>query len=79
MQGELQMLERVSNDNEWFQKNYENLKKDFKNEFVAIKDKQIIAHNKNFDIIIKILGEKGENPAIILIEFVTEKGIEIIL
>ena len=79
MNQELQMLERAYIDNEWFQKNYEKLKADFKNEFVAVKDKQIIVHNKKFDAVIKILEEKGEDPAIILIEFVTEKGIEIIL
>jgi hypothetical protein len=76
---ELQMLERATEDNNWFQKNYENLKSDFKNEFVAIKNKEIIVHNKNFKIVIKSLREKGEDPAIILIEFVTEKGVEIIL
>ena len=79
MDQELQMLERASIDNEWFQKNYEKLKTDFKNEFVAIKDKKIITHSKNFNTILKTLKEKGEDSAIVLIEFVTEKGIEVIL
>lgn len=73
------MLEKAYEDNEWFQKNYEKLKADFKNEFVAIKNKEIIAHGKNFYLVVKILKEKGEDPAIILIEFITEKGVEIIL
>lgn len=46
MNQELQMLERAYIDNEWFQKNYEKLKADFKNEFAAVKDKQVIVHNK---------------------------------
>jgi hypothetical protein len=79
MNQELEMLERVSSDNEWFQRNYEELKADFKNEFVAVKDKQIISHSDNFNSILKDLKEKGEDPALILIDFVTEKGTEIIL
>lgn len=75
----LAALDRASSDNQWFQKNYLNFKGDYANEFVAIKDKEIIAHAKNLDLIIKILKDKKENPAFILIEFITPKGIEIIL
>jgi hypothetical protein len=77
MNQELEMLERVSSDNEWFQRNYEELKADFKNEFVAVKDKQIIAHSDDFNSVLKNLEERGEDPALILIDFVTKKGTEI--
>jgi len=75
----LETLERISNDNRWFQENYLSFKNKYANEFIAIKEREIIAHAKNLNMIIKILEDKKEDPAFILIEFITPKGIEIIL
>jgi len=71
---EVQELIEFRNDVEWFKTNFLKLQKDFPNTFVAVKDKAIITHNKDFKMVLATVEDKGINTASILIEFVTKTG-----
>jgi len=63
----------------WFSLHYEEIVKKHKNEFVAIEDAKIIAHNPRLDALLKELRKKRKNLNDILIEFVAEKETKFIL
>lgn len=73
-------LDEFEEDSRWFYKNINLLRKEgFTGKFVAIKNKSIIAGDKELDIVIKTLEERGEDPACIIIEFVYPKEAVILL
>lgn len=76
---ELQTLIKVSKDDDWFRGHYEELRKNYENEFVAIDDGEVIAHNSNVEALIGNLKDKGKDPALLLIKAVRKKGSIIIL
>ena len=64
-------LEEFEEDSKWFYENINFLrKKNFTGKFVAIKNRNVIASDKNIDLVISFVEKQGENPAYIMIEFV---------
>jgi hypothetical protein len=61
--------ERLIDNFTWFYSNYNRLKKDFQNQYVAIKNKKYIDHDANLEILIKRLNLKNYDESI-AIEFV---------
>lgn len=76
---EFQELLNVQKDAEYLKKSYDSLKKNYENQYVAIKDGKVIAHDKNIDIVLKYLRNKKINPSNILIEFLHPKDMVLIL
>ena len=76
---DLILLEKMEKNGSWFSSHYNEIVEKYKNEFVAIKDAKIIAHNPRLDALLEELKKKGKNLSEILIEFVTEKGAKFIL
>lgn len=76
---ELQTLLSVERDTRWVQANSKTIKEKYGDMFIAIKNEKIIESDENAEILIKKLENKGEDPALILIEFVNKKGIKLIL
>lgn len=76
---ELEIITRVQNDNEWLNSHFDEMQQKYANKFIAIKDKKIIAEGSNFLKVLETLKIKKENPALILVEFIHEKGVTIIL
>ncbi len=72
MESELELLKKSENDLEWFDENYEELKEEYDNEFVAIKEEQIISHNKDFEKLLNKLKAMKENPANITIKYISK-------
>lgn len=73
-------LEEFERDSKWFYENIDAIReKNLTGQFVAIKNKTIIATNDNIDIVVDTLEKKGENPAYIVIEFVYPKEAVILL
>ncbi len=73
-------LEEFEEDSKWFHENMGLLrKKNLTGKFVAIKNKNIIASDKNIDIVIEYVEKQGENPAYIIIEFVYPEGTVVLL
>lgn len=61
-------------DSKWFFSNMDVLRKKFLDEFVAIKEQDVLDHDKNIKILVERLNSKGENTAFLFIEFVRKKG-----
>ena len=76
---ELQVITEAQNDNQWLQNNYKKIQEEYPNKFVAVANKKIIATGEKIETVVKTVKERGINPAMILIEFVPEKGLILIL
>lgn len=76
---ELKKLRRFDKDLLWFQENYETLKEQYKGEYVAVKNKRIIDHNPDLTTLLDRLKEKDEDPSSLVIEFISEKKVQLIL
>ncbi len=72
VENELEKLKKFNRDVEWFQNNYENLKKDYKGEYVAINNQKVIGHDKDLNILIKKLKEQNEDISSFVIEQIHE-------
>ncbi len=78
--GELELLKEFESDSRWFHENIDMLRdENFTGKFVAIKNAEPIASNKNIDFVIKSLEERGEDPSFVFIEFVYPKGFTLLL
>lgn len=69
---ELLLLKSTKQDLVWFNNNYSKLERNYKNQFIAIKDSQTIAASSNFDSLIDELKNKGIDPVRTLIKYVTD-------
>jgi len=77
---DLQLMNGFKRDSIWFNENRDSLRDEFgENNYVAVQDKRVIANNKNHEVLIKELKGKRINPALILIEFIYEKGVIAVL
>lgn len=79
MNQELETIKRIEEDNKWLQSNYEKIQEEFENEYVAIKDKNIVDRDKNFNALLRKLKKKDIDPAFILVEFIPKKGLKVII
>jgi len=68
-------MTNFESDSDWFYKNIETMrKKGFIGKFVAIKKGEIIASGVDFALVVKMVENKGLNPAYVVIEFVYPEG-----
>lgn len=69
---DLDRLERLHDNFDWFYLNYHYLKKDYKDQFIAVKDKKQIDNDKDLSKLVKRLGLENYDDGII-IEFVYDR------
>jgi hypothetical protein len=62
-------LQRLKENLDWFESNYKSFEKDFKNQYVAVKDKRFLDNDISLDILVKRLNLKNYNDSI-AIDFV---------
>ncbi len=62
-------LQRLKENLDWFESNYKSFEKDFKNQYVAVKDKRFLDNDISLDILVKRLKLKNYNDSI-AIDFV---------
>jgi len=78
-----QILEKMNSfeeDSKWFYNNLDLLRKrKLSGQFVAIKNKEVIAQGEDINLVIKQVEKKGENPSYILIEYIYPEGTIILL
>ncbi|MHA1222812.1 MAG: DUF5678 domain-containing protein [Candidatus Heimdallarchaeaceae archaeon] len=79
MENELQILNNIENDSKWLYSQYEKIRENFSEKFVAIKNNRVIEADKSMENLINKLEKKGEDPALILIKFIPKKGTVLIL
>lgn len=76
---EMAMLEAAEKDNEYLHRNFEKMQEEYPNKFVAISERHVIAEGSDSEDVIKEVEKKGKDPAMVLIEFIPEKGLVLIL
>jgi hypothetical protein len=79
MNQEMQLITEAQNENQWLQSHYEEIQREYPNKFVAVASKRIIAAGEKMEDVAKSVKEMGKDPAMILIEFIPEKGLILIL
>ena len=73
-------IEEFEKDSKWFYENINLLRKEgFKGKFIAVKNRNVIASDKDINIVINSIEKQGENPAYVLIEFVYPEGTIVLL
>lgn len=75
METELNLIKQFEADAVWLKEHKDSLRKDYKNQFVAVKNEEVIAANPKLDAILKELENKGVDAATSVIEFISEKKI----
>jgi hypothetical protein len=76
----LEKLRNFQADSIWFDRNYEELKKKYKEEWVAVFRKQVIDHGKNLKSLLQRLSKNYPKDAgDIVVEFVTLEEVDLIL
>ena len=78
MMTNLQLLNNLEEDLNWFQENLKSLQAEYEDKIIAIKEKKIIASAKNIKELLKILEEKEIDQSEVLIETISSKN-EIII
>jgi hypothetical protein len=76
---EIQLLKTAEEDKDWVNKNYERLREKFEKQFIAVKNKEVIANDKDLEKLLEKIRSTGNDPAFVQIEFILEKGIVLIL
>ena len=76
---EYQELIQIQKDSDYLKKSYDTLKKQFSNQFVAIKEEDVIAHHPDMDTVLKMIRARKIDPATVLIEFLHPNDMILIL
>lgn len=67
-------LRQMQKDRQWFNENSKQLKKQFNEMYVAIKDEKIVASNKNLDALVGYITRTyPQNHRSVIIEEITDK------
>jgi len=68
-------MEEFEKDNKWFHENINSLrKKGLTGKFVAVANRNVIASDRDIEVVIKFIEKQGKNPAYVSIEFVYPEG-----
>ena len=73
------LLEKFESNGMWLNEHYDEIYRKYRNEFVAVKDRRIIAHNSDFEALLKELKAMRIDLREVLVEYISEKGYEIIM
>lgn len=74
----LQLIQEFEKNDVVFRNNYQSLQSKHPNEYVAIKNGEVIDYDKDAKTLVKRLENKNENLTTILIQFIPEKGLQIL-
>jgi nicotinamide riboside kinase len=72
-------LEEFDKNIQWFQNNYNDLKKEFKGQYVAINNQEVIDHDKDYNKLLERIKEKFGGASEFVIEFISDKRFNFIL
>lgn len=76
---ELKSLARIESDGKWLQSHLDEIRAKFVNQFVAVRNRQVIAHDNDPEVLIKSIKSEKEEPNEVLIEFIHKKDLKILL
>ncbi|MFH1095104.1 MAG: hypothetical protein V1728_02720 [Candidatus Micrarchaeota archaeon] len=72
MENEISLIKSAKKDLEWFSANYAELILGHENEFIAIKNREVVASDSSFDKVITRVKEGGLDPAQLLIRYLAK-------
>jgi hypothetical protein len=76
----LEQLEGFEEDMKWLNKNYDRLKKEYPEEYVAVLNQKVVDHGDDLKILVARLEEKYPKESDrIAIKYITTKKVELIL
>jgi len=74
-----EQFKRFDKNVEWFQSHYEDLKKQYKNEYVAIDNKKVLGHDADIERLIEKMRRKYGDLGAFVVEYLTDKKLQLIL
>lgn len=75
----MQILHEADEAHKWMIRNYEEIRKNNINKYVAVNGDGVIASDDDFDALLSYLEKKNEDLNRIVIEFIPENDIEMLL
>ena len=72
-------FKRFDKNVEWFQSHYEELKKRYKNEYVAVDKEKVLGHDSDLELLIEKMRRKYGDLGAFVIEYLTDKKLQLIL
>jgi len=79
MMNELQLITRMEENDAFVRKKYTELQKLYPDEYIAVDNGSIIAHNKNIKTLSGILKSNNVELTTVLVQFIPKRGVEIVL
>jgi len=77
---QVQTLEQFEQDSDWINAHYEELKRRYSEEYVAVYRGSVVAHHREMGTLMKELTQKyGERATCLAVEFISSKKDELIL
>lgn len=76
---ELRMLDDYTEDSRWLREHYNEIRKDYANKYVAVKDHHIVGADENADRLLERLRETQEDLRSVVIEFVPPEDLMLVL
>ncbi len=74
MKTDLELLKESESDLEWYRDNSNQILKNFEGELIAIKNRKILAHAPNMEVLLSKIKEKNESVEEVLIEYIYPKN-----
>jgi len=74
-----EQFKRFEKNLEWFQSNYEDLKRQYKQEYIAIDDQQVLGHDSDIERLVEKMRREHGDLGAFVIEFLTDKKLQLIL
>jgi thymidylate kinase len=74
-----EQFKRFDKNLEWFQSNYEELKKQYNNEYVAIDNQRLLDHNPDLERLIERIRREYGDLGAFVIEYLTDKKLQLLL
>jgi hypothetical protein len=76
---QMKKLKKFDEDIDWFQAHYGIIKKRYKGQYVAVRNRKIIDHDEDGDLLLARLKKKGVDTTTVAVEFVTGKKFQFVL
>ncbi len=74
-----EQFKRFEKNVEWFQSHYEDLKKQYKDEYVAIDNQRVLGHNSDIEQLTEEMRREHRDLGAFVIEYLTDKKLQLIL
>ena len=71
MMSDLEMLQESNSDLIWLRDNMKSVKSEYEGEFIALKDKSIVAFAPNVDVLLRKLREANIDEKSVIVKFIS--------